>query len=65
MRTLPDSQRQALELSYFHGLSHSEISARLGVPLGTVKGRMRLALRKLASQLGSPAGRVALNGSPR
>ena len=65
LRTLPDSQRQALELSYFDGLSHSEISARLGVPLGTVKGRVRLALRKLASQLGSPAGGVALNGSPR
>jgi len=55
MRTLPEAQRQALELSYFHGLSHAEISARLGVPLGTVKGRMRLALQKLASQLGSPA----------
>ena len=55
LRTLPQTQRQALELSYFDGLSHTEISARLGVPLGTVKGRVRLALRKLATQLGSPA----------
>ncbi len=55
LRTLPETQRQALELSYFDGLSHTEISARLGVPLGTIKGRVRLALRKLATQLGSPA----------
>ena len=55
LQALPDPQRQALELSYFDGLSHTEISARLGVPLGTVKGRVRLALRKLATQLGSPA----------
>ena len=55
LSTLPEAQRQALELSYFDGLSQTEISARLGVPLGTVKGRMRLALRKLAAELGSPA----------
>jgi RNA polymerase sigma-70 factor (ECF subfamily) len=48
---LPSTQREALTLAYFHGLSHSEIAERLGVPLGTVKGRIRLALdalRKLA-----------------
>ena len=55
LQALPEPQRQAVELSYFDGLSHTEISARLGVPLGTVKGRVRLALRKLATQLGSPA----------
>jgi RNA polymerase sigma-70 factor, ECF subfamily len=55
LSTLPEAQRQALELSYFDGLSQTEISARLGLPLGTVKGRMRLALRKLAAELGSPA----------
>jgi RNA polymerase sigma-70 factor (ECF subfamily) len=55
LRTLPAAQRQALELSYFHGLTHTEIAARLGVPLGTIKSRMRLALRKLAAQLGDHA----------
>ena len=55
LQALPEPQRQAVELSYFDGLSHTEISARLGVPLGTVKGRVRLALRKLATQLASPA----------
>ena len=51
LSTLPEAQRQAVELSYFDGLSQTEISVRLGVPLGTVKSRMRLALRKLAAEL--------------
>jgi RNA polymerase sigma-70 factor (ECF subfamily) len=44
---LPRLQREAVVLAYFHGLSHSEIAERLDVPLGTVKGRMRLALDRL------------------
>lgn len=44
---LPAPQREALVLAYFNGLSHSEIAERLGVPLGTVKGRIRLALDRL------------------
>ncbi|MGH3022963.1 MAG: sigma-70 family RNA polymerase sigma factor [Gaiellaceae bacterium] len=44
---LPAAQREALTLAYFHGLSHSEIAERLVVPLGTVKGRIRLALDRL------------------
>jgi len=52
LSTLPEAQREAVELSYFDGLSQSEIAARLGVPLGTVKGRVRFGLRKLAAQLG-------------
>jgi RNA polymerase sigma-70 factor (ECF subfamily) len=47
MAELPDSQRDVLILAYFHGLSHSEIAGRLNVPLGTVKGRIRLALDRL------------------
>jgi len=40
-------QRRVLELAYFGGLSQMEIAHQLGLPLGTVKGRMRLALNKL------------------
>lgn len=47
--TMPSLQRSALEMAYFEGLSHSEISAKTGEPLGTIKTRIRtglLALRK-------------------
>lgn len=48
---LPESQRHVLELAYFDGLTHQEISRRLGEPLGTVHTRARLALLKLREQL--------------
>lgn len=51
---LPAEQRQALELSYFGALSHSEIAGRLAVPLGTVKGRIRLGLEALRTYLMTP-----------
>lgn len=47
MAELPDPQREALSLAYFDGLSHTEIAERLGIPVGTVKGRIRLALDRL------------------
>ncbi len=47
MAELPDAQREALSLAYFDGLSHTEIAQRLEVPVGTVKGRIRLALDRL------------------
>ncbi len=52
LTALPVEQRQTVELAYFGGLTCQEIGERLGVPLGTVKGRMRLALRKLRVALG-------------
>jgi RNA polymerase sigma-70 factor, ECF subfamily len=48
---LPAEQRQVLELAYFDGLSQTEISAQLDVPLGTIKTRARLALRKMRDHL--------------
>jgi RNA polymerase sigma-70 factor (ECF subfamily) len=42
--SMPAAQREALGLAYFSGLSHSEISAKTGEPLGTIKSRIRLAL---------------------
>lgn len=48
---LPGEQRRVIELAYFGGYTHVEIAQLLGVPLGTIKGRMRLALEKLRGQL--------------
>jgi RNA polymerase sigma-70 factor (ECF subfamily) len=48
---LPDEQRRTIELAYYAGYSQSEISSLMSVPLGTVKGRTRMALRKLRSSL--------------
>jgi RNA polymerase sigma-70 factor (ECF subfamily) len=47
MSTLPPEQLKILELAYFSGYTHVEIAALLDVPLGTVKGRMRLGLKKI------------------
>ena len=45
--TLPEEQLKILELAYFSGYTHVEISELLDLPLGTVKGRMRLGLKKI------------------
>jgi RNA polymerase sigma-70 factor (ECF subfamily) len=50
---LPHEQREALSLSLLSGLTHSEIAERLGQPLGTIKTRLRLGLRKLRAALTS------------
>jgi RNA polymerase sigma-70 factor (ECF subfamily) len=48
---LPAVQRQAVELAFYAGMSHSEIAATQGAPLSTVKTRLALGLRKLGSFL--------------
>jgi len=51
LHQMPALQREVIALAYFGGLSHSEIAQHLDVPLGTVKGRMRLGLQKARDDL--------------
>ena len=51
IRALPRFQREAVELAFFKGLSHREIAAATGAPLGTVKTRLELGLQKLTHAL--------------
>jgi RNA polymerase sigma-70 factor (ECF subfamily) len=55
LETLPSDQCQVIELAYFGGFTHTEIAEMLEAPVGTVKGRMRLGLKKLREQLGHGA----------
>jgi len=48
---LPQAQRRTIELAYFGGYTHVELAELMGVPLGTVKGRMRIGLQKLRRAL--------------
>ena len=56
MATLPDAQREALQLAFYQGMSQRQIAAKTGVPLGTIKTRLELALRKLRTALTSVGG---------
>jgi len=51
LKDLPDEQTRVIELAYFGGFSHSQIAEMLQMPIGTVKGRMRLGLEKLRKGL--------------
>jgi RNA polymerase sigma-70 factor (ECF subfamily) len=51
LSALPADQLKVIELAYFGGLTHAEIAQSLGMPLGTVKGRMRLAMEKIRAKL--------------
>jgi RNA polymerase sigma-70 factor (ECF subfamily) len=55
LATLPEDQRRCVELAFFSGLTHSELAAQLGEPLGTVKTRIRSAMLKLRASLGEIA----------
>jgi len=60
LSSLPTEQRHVIELAYFKGLTQTEIAVKIGIPLGTVKGRQRLALTKMHQKLTSLSG-VALS----
>lgn len=51
IRELPDNQGQVIQLAYFGGFTHTQIAEMLQMPIGTVKGRMRLGLEKLRRSL--------------
>jgi len=53
--SLPQDQRRAIELAYYGGFTQSEIAEMLSVPIGTVKGRMRLGMEKMRGQLAPSA----------
>lgn len=60
---LPEAQHQVIDLAYFEGLSQSAIAERLGLPLGTVKGRFRMGFKKLATTLATQRGELGLSQS--
>lgn len=56
LANLPNNQKEMLQLSFFEGLSHSQIAERTGLPLGTVKSQIRGPLKKLQSRLAAFRG---------
>lgn len=51
LANLPEAQRQAVELAYYQGMSQREIAAATGIPLGTIKTRLELGLKKISEAL--------------
>ena len=52
VKDLPAEQQQVLKLAFFEEKAHSEVAEELGIPLGTVKSRIRLAFKRIRSELG-------------
>lgn len=57
LATLPAAQREAVQLAYYSGLSQRDIARRTGIPLGTIKTRLELAVRKLRAGITALGGR--------
>ena len=57
LATLPTAQREALDFAFYRGFSHREIAAHTGIPLGTIKTRLELALRKVRTAIVALGGR--------
>ena len=64
LKELPDEQSEVIGLAYFGGFTHSEIAEMLSMPLGTVKGRMRLGLEKVRLLLAEGMGIRDCIGGP-
>jgi RNA polymerase sigma-70 factor (ECF subfamily) len=65
---LPDAQRRAIELAYLSGLTHTEIAVATGIPLGTIKSRVRsglLALRRMIELASADVPRSVADARPR
>ena len=52
MKSLPSDQAQVVHCSFYEDKAHGEIAEELGIPLGTVKSRLRLAMKKLSTLMG-------------
>ena len=68
MALLPDPQRRAIELAYLNGLTHTEIAVATGIPLGTIKSRVRsglLALRRMIELAAADVPRSVADARPR
>lgn len=51
LKNLPVAQREAIDLAFYHGMSQREIAAKTGIPLGTIKTRLELGLKKISEAL--------------
>ena len=51
LQQLPSAQRDAVDLAFYHGMSQRELAAKTGIPLGTIKTRLELGLKKISEAL--------------